>query len=133
MVKKFIQKKKIATKKLVNELKKLKKSLRQKDHFLTAQKKLTKAATHTTVRAVKELKNETKKHVVTAIVAAFGFIIALVWRDAIKEFIESLVINFSITGPPSLITLYTAIITTIIAAIGIVLVTKWSSEPETKK
>jgi len=126
-------KKKINKKKIVDQLKKLKESLRKKDHFLTAQKKLTKAATHTTVRAVKELKNETKKHVVTAIVAAFGFIIALVWRDAIKEFIDSLVINFSINGSPALVTLYTAVITTAIAAIGIVLITKWSSEPETKK
>ena len=133
MIKKKFIKKKINKKKIIDQLKKLKKSLREKDHFLTAQKKLTRDATHTTVRAVKELKNETKKHVVTAIVAAFGFIIALVWRDAIKEFIETLAINFSITGPSALITLYTAITTTIIAAIGIVLITKWSSEPDTKK
>jgi len=123
-------KKKINKKKILNELKKLKVSLRKKEHFLKEQKKLTRNATHTTVRAIKELKNETKKHVVTAIVAAFGFIIALVWRDAIKEFIETLVINFSISGPSSLITFYTAIMTTLIAAIGIVLITKWSSEPE---
>ena len=120
----------MAKKKIINELKKLKKSLREKDHFLKEQKKLTRNATHTTKRAIKELKNETKKHVVTAIVAAFGFIIALVWRDAIKEFISSLVINFSISGPSSLITFYTAIITTVIAAIGIVLITRWSSKPE---
>jgi len=116
-------------KKIINELKKMKKALRQKDHFLKEQRKLTRAATHTTVRAVKELKNETKKHVVTAIVAAFGFIIALVWRDAIKEFIEAIIVNLSINKFPALITLYTAIITTIIAAIGIVLITKWSSGP----
>jgi len=126
-------KKKINKKKILNELKKLKRSLRRKEHFLKEQKRLTRNATHTTVRAIKELKNETKKHVVTAIVAAFGFIIALVWRDAIKEFIESLVINFSISGPSSLITFYTAIITTMIAAIGIVIITKWSSEPEPEK
>ena len=131
MVKNKFIKKNINKKKIIDQLKKLKKSLREKDHFLTAQRKLTKAATHTTVRAVKELKNETKKHVVTAIVAAFGFIIALVWRDAIKEFIGSIMINLSIiNGSPILITLYTAVITTIIAAIGIVLITKWSSKPE---
>jgi len=117
-------------KKIINELKKLKKSLKEKEHVLKKQKKLTRKATHTTIRAVKELKNETKKHVVTAIVAAFGFIIALVWRDTIKESISTFVTNFSISGPPALITLYTAIITTIIAAIGIVLITRWSSKPE---
>jgi len=116
-------------KRIIEELKKARKTLREKEHFLQEQKKLTKEAKHVTRNAVKELKNETKKHVVTAIVAAFGFIIALVWRDAIKEFIETVVVNLSISGPTSLITLYTAIITTIIAAIGIVLITKWSSEP----
>lgn len=74
------------------------------------------------------MKNETKKHVVKAIVAAFGFIIALVWRDTIKESINTFVTNFSINGPPALITSYIAIVTTIIAAIGIVLITKGSSK-----
>ena len=115
---------------IINELKNLKKTLREKEHFLKEHKKLARNATHTTKRVIKELKNETKKHVVTAIVAAFGFIIALVWRDAIKEFINTLVINFSINGSPGLITFYTAIITTIIAAVGIVLITRWSAKPE---
>lgn len=115
---------------IINELKNLKKTLRTKEHFLKEQKKLARTATQTTKMAIKELKNETKKHVVTAIVAAFGFIIALVWRDAIKEFINNIIVNLSINGSSALITFYTAIITTIIAAIGIVLITKWSSQPE---
>ena len=114
---------------IINELKRLKKTIREKEHFLKEQKKLARNATHTTKLVIKELKNETKKHVVTAIVAAFGFIIALVWRDAIKEFINSIMVNFSINGSLSLITFYTAIITTIIAAIGIILITKWNSRP----
>ena len=117
-------------KKIINELKNLKKTLREKEQFLKEQKKLTRNAAHTTKAAIKELKNETKKHVVTAIVAAFGFIIALVWRDSIKEFINTITANFSINGSLALVTFYTAIITTIIAAIGIVLITKWSSQPE---
>ena len=116
--------------KIIIELKNLKKTLKEKEHFLKEQKKLTKNATYATGKVVRELKNETKKHVVTAIVAAFGFIIALVWRDAIKEFLNLIVINFSINGSPVFITFYTAIITTIIAAIGIFLITKWSSQPE---
>ena len=117
-------------KRIINELKNLKKMLSEKEQFLKEQKKLTKNATHTTKAVIKELKNETKKHVVTAIVAAFGFIIALVWRDAIKEFINTLTSIFSINGSPGLITFYTAIITTIIAAVGIVLITKWSVQPK---
>ena len=117
-------------KKIINELKNLKKVLREKEHFLREQKKLTRNAIHTTNRTIKDLKNETKKHVVTAMVAAFGFIIALVWRDAIKESINNFIANFSIIGSPAIITFYTAIITTIIAVTGIILVTKWSSRPE---
>ena len=117
-------------KRIINELKNLKKTIREKEHFIKEQKKLARNATHTTKRVIKELKNETKKHVVTAIVAAFGFIIALVWRDAIKEFINTFMANFSIDGSLYLITFYTAIITTIIAVIGIVFITKWSSRPE---
>ena len=89
----------MARKKIINELKNIKKALREKEHVLKEQKKLTKKATLATNRVVKELENETKKHVVTAIVAAFGFIIALVWRDAIKEFINTFDENFSINGP----------------------------------
>ena len=117
-------------KKIINELKNLKRMLREKEHFLKEQKKLTRVATHTTNRAIKELKNEAKKHTVTAIVAAFGFIIALVWKDTIKEFINAFVDNFSINGSLALITFYTAIITTVIATIGIIIVTKWSSQSE---
>ena len=65
-------------KKIINELKNIKKALKEKEHFLKEQKKLTRKATHRINRAIKELKTETKKHVVTAIVAAFGFIRDLV-------------------------------------------------------
>ena len=116
-------------KKIINELKNIKKALREKEHFIKKQKKLTKKATLKTNRAIKELKNETKRHVVTAIVAAFGFIIALVWRDTIKEYVGIFMVKLSISGPSALISFYTALITTLVAVIGIIIITRWASRP----
>jgi len=109
------------TEKIKRELRKLREKIKEKDSFLKEQKNITK-------QVAKNLKNETKKHLITAIVAAFGFIIALVWRDTIKEYISFLVTKFSVSGPLMVINFYTAIITTIIAVIGIVLLTKWGSK-----
>ena len=39
------------------------------------------------------LKSEIKKNTLTAILAAFGFIIALVWRDAIQAGVNELINN----------------------------------------
>ena len=47
-------------------------------------KKVTKQIGRLTSTGLK-LKSEVKKNILTAILAAFGFIIALIWRDAIKE------------------------------------------------
>jgi len=115
-------------KKITTELKKLREKLKEKEYSLKKQKKLSKKTIQVARQAVKNLKNETKKHIVTAIVAGFGFIIALVWRDTIKEYVSVLITKFSVSGPSTLITLYTAIITTIIAVVGIVIITKWGSE-----
>ena len=115
-------------KKVSTELKKLKGKLKEREKFLKEQKNITRKAAQKTKQAVNDLKNETKKHVVTALVAGFGFIIALVWRDAIKEYVNILVTKFSVSGPLPVITFYTAMITTIIAVVGIVLITKWGSK-----
>tara|TARA_Y100000310_G_scaffold167546_2_gene167445 strand:- start:76587 stop:76925 length:339 start_codon:yes stop_codon:yes gene_type:complete len=111
----------MTTEKIRGELRRLREKIKEKDSFLKEQKNITK-------QAAENLKNETKKHLITAIVAAFGFIIALVWRDTIKEYVSFLVAKFSVSGPLIIINFYTAIITTIIAVIGIIIMTKWVSK-----
>ena len=110
------------------EMKKLRAKLKEKENFLKEQKNLTKKAVQTTKQIAKNLRSETQQHAVTAIIAAFGFIIALVWKDAIKEYVNIFVTKFSVSGPSALITFYTAMITTIIAVIGIVIITRWGSK-----
>ncbi len=57
----------------------------------------------------------------TAIISAFGFIIALFWRDAIKEFIA----DFVPEGEGLIYSFGAAILVTIIAVIAIFLVSRW--------
>ena len=76
------------------------------------------------VQAIK-VKRETKKQLLTALVAAFGFLIALEWRDVISGYVN-LIESFSpIQGQ-----LIGAIIVTVIAVLGIIIVNQLLSEPQ---
>lgn len=69
--------------------------------------------------SARKLKTETKKAISTAMVAAFGFVIALAWKDVIIEYIDTLTASSPLQGK-----LIGALIVTIIAVIGILIVTK---------
>lgn len=122
----------IPIKKVNLEIEKLKLKLRERNKFLEEEKKRVKQTAQIAKQAMKNLGNETKQHTVTAIVAAFGFIIALVWKDAIKGYVNLVIVKFSISGASYVITLYTAIVTTIIAVIGIVIITRWPPKDSKK-
>lgn len=79
-------------------------------------------------RHTKEFNRELKKATNTAIMAAFGFLIALVWRDVITEFVNGLFENSPINGK-----LFSAIGVTLICVIGIMILTKLLSEKENKE
>ena len=122
----------MADQKPSEELKEVKEKLKEKEAVIKEQKKLTQTATSIAKTAAMNLKNETRKQTATAIIAAFGFLIALVWKDAIKSYIDHVVAQISFQGPQFLLTLYTTVITTIIAVIGIVIVTKWNTPKDSK-
>ena len=71
------------------------------------------------ISRAKTFNKELKKSTNTAIVAAFSFLIALVWRDAITEYINKLTSVTPLHGK-----LISAIIVTMICVLGILLVTK---------
>jgi len=73
--------------------------------------------------SAKKFKREIKKSISTAIVAAFGFLIALSWRDVIKEYVDKISSLSPIQG-----NLISAIIITIVSVIGILVITKFLSE-----
>jgi len=109
------------TKNSEKEIRELKKQVKEHKKESFNAKQLAKKATS-------QVSQEAKKQTTTAIIAAFGFLIALVWRDAIKSYTDTLILKFSIPGPQSLIIFYTAIITTFIAVLGIILLNKWSKK-----
>jgi hypothetical protein len=67
------------------------------------------------------LNKEFKKQTSTAIMAAFGLIIALAWKDVITELVNQIgfVKSYGL--------LVTAIILTAVSVIGILLISKWAN------
>lgn len=90
----------------------------KKQELTKLQKARQRAKVHT-----KKFKEEIKKAILTAIVAAFGFLIALSWRDVITEYVNKINSMSSING-----NLISALIITFISVIGILIITKFLSE-----
>jgi hypothetical protein len=79
-------------------------------------------------QASKKFRQEVRKNVATAILAAFGFMIALVWRDVVKDGVTKLIEYSSLTGDGFTFTVITAFITTVICVIGIIYFSRWSEK-----
>ncbi len=69
-----------------------------------------------------------RKNTAVAILAAFAFIIALVWRDAIQEGVNALVVHLDIPKEGYIFNLIAAIIVTMICVVGILIVSKWAEK-----
>lgn len=76
---------------------------------------------------------EFKKHMVTAITAAFALVIALAWNDAIKEWVTAFVARFGIQVQNIyLYKIYVAVAVTLICVIAIILFSRWGAKQEKK-
>ena len=75
---------------------------------------------------IKKLHLEVRKAVIGAVMAAFGFLIALVWRDVIQEFVNKIVVSLHIPESAAYYRLVSAILVTIICIVGIVLAGKFA-------
>ncbi len=78
--------------------------------------------------SAKKFNNELKKAINTAIIAAFGFLIALAWRDLIQKGIEELVKDNALHSQ-----LISTLIITIVSVLGILIVTRIFSEKKDVK
>ena len=78
--------------------------------------------------SARKFKLELKKSINTAIVAAFGFLIALVWKDVVTEYVSEIQKLSPLKGQ-----IISAVIITIISVLGILIVTKIFSEPPKSK
>ena len=77
------------------------------------------------------LRTEFKKQTVTALIAAFGLVIALSWQEVIKKLINSIPKSGILLYHQYLTDLYTALVVTIIGAIAILILSRWSQTPST--
>jgi len=75
-----------------------------------------------------EFKSEYRRYLTTALIAAFGLIIALSWQTVIRKFVESIPKSGILLYHPYLTDLYTAILVTFIAVIAIMLISKWAKK-----
>jgi F0F1-type ATP synthase assembly protein I len=78
------------------------------------------------VSEAKEFKNEFKKQTSTAIMAAFGLIIALAWKDVITDLIGKIgfVKSYGL--------IISAVLLTLVSVLGIYLISKWAKSGENK-
>lgn len=96
-------------------------------------KKIPEVPVNAVLSRAEKLSKEVRKNIGSAIVAAFAFIIALVWRDVIKEAVDKMILDFGLVGDTYNIRLLAAFITTIICVVGILYFSKWSEKPAEKK
>ncbi len=96
---------------------------------MSTKKKLVKKSKKEIAKEkLKSFRREMKKALSTAIVAAFGFLMALVWRDVITEWVNKVAEQSPIQGK-----LISALIVTIISVFGILIFTKILSEKVEEK
>jgi hypothetical protein len=61
-----------------------------------------------------------RKHIITAISAAFAFVIALTWRDFINEGLDHLLENLGMQGDAYAYKFLAALLVTVICVLGII-------------
>ena len=76
----------------------------------------------------KEVHDKIRGKATGAILAAFAFVIALVWRDVIKEGVNEIIKRAGIEGSGYIYTVISALFVTIICVIGIVFFSRWSEK-----
>jgi len=76
-------------------------------------------------RHTKEFNREFKKEMRIAIIAAFGFLIALVWKDVITSVVDNITQEAHVSNA-----LVSALIVTIICVLGIMLVSRVLKEKD---
>ncbi len=80
----------------------------------------TKRASLKVKATAKEVNKEIRKHVITAITAAFAFMIALFWRDAIQQGVRDILEKVGANGDSYIYKVIAAFVVTIICVIGII-------------
>jgi len=78
--------------------------------------------------SVNSFRNEFKKQTLTAITAAFAFLIALTWRIPIQKSVDNFVAKLGLTGQAIYYEYLIAILITVIGVLALMLLSKWAVE-----
>jgi chemotaxis regulatin CheY-phosphate phosphatase CheZ len=81
------------------------------------------------VNQVSKFRAQFRERSVTAIIAAFSFIIAFSWQDLIVSVIKTYTKTSVLLQYPYIAQLFTALIVTVVAVLGIMIVSRWASKP----
>jgi hypothetical protein len=73
--------------------------------------------------------SQIRQHTTTAIIAAFSFLIALVWKDFFVSIISEIMYTLVYPNNTHLTNLYSAVIVTILAVLGIITLVKLVQKP----
>ena len=79
-----------------------------------------------------EIRKEAARRITTAVTAAFAFVIAFAWKDAIRKAIDSIVLKMGIPSTVYFYEFIIAIIITLVCVLGIMLVSKYGAKKESK-
>ena len=80
--------------------------------------------------SARKLRREFRKHIVTAIAAALGFLIALSWREPIANLTAHIIEILGLQGDQILYQFLAAIIITIILVLALMIVVRWEVKEE---
>ena len=88
----------------------------------------------TTIKSTSsKFKSEVKRNTLKAVLAAFAFVIALVWRDAIQAGVNEMVNRVGISGTGYIYQITMAVIVTLVCVVGIMVVSKAKGKEDVKK
>ncbi len=80
-----------------------------------------------------KLKSEVKKNVLKATLAAFAFVIALVWRDAIRSGVDKIIEKVGMEGTGYIYQITMALIVTAVCIVGIMVASRIKGKEDVKK
>jgi len=121
--------KKLVKKEVDKELKSVEKKM-EKEVGEKVEARLHKKLTKDIYKHSSFVASKFRDHATTAIIAALSFVIAIAWKDLIVKFIEEKIKFSAIETYPYLAELYSALIITIFAVIGIIIISTWATKKE---
>jgi len=75
-----------------------------------------------------KFKEEFKKQVVVAVSAALGFLVAMSWRSPLQKSVDLMINNLGLSGGAVYFEFLSALVITLVAVLGLMWVSKWSSK-----